>query len=249
MEVVATRCAGLDVHRSVIVGCALVGAGGGRVGKLAREFVATRAGLERLAGWLRELGITQVGMESTGVYWMPVFAVLEAAGGFELIVVNAQHAKAIKGRKTDIKDAEWLGQLVRHGLVRGSDRPPRDPEEVADDAGELDPGQLQQLDQATSLRSLAFDQGAPVTRQVAQFADRPRRHTISWPRFLRRLPRASLLISAGVCRPSIRARARLTSARSSPYSSAGSKPTRPISPRSTARSPSGWHPLRPRWLS
>jgi transposase len=71
-------------------------------------------------------------MESTGVYWMPIYAVLEAAGGFELIVVNAQHAKAIKGRKTDMKDAEWLGQLVRHGLVRGSFVPPRPIRELRD---------------------------------------------------------------------------------------------------------------------
>jgi transposase len=93
---------------------------------------AMRAGLERLAGWVRELGVTQVGMESTGVCWMPVYAVLEAAGGFELIVVNAQHAKAINGRKTDMKDAEWLGQLVRHGLVRGSFVPPLPIRELRD---------------------------------------------------------------------------------------------------------------------
>jgi transposase len=115
----------LDVHRSVIVACALVGGPGGRVRKVRGEFVSTRAGLEHLLGWLRDLQVTQVGMESTGVYWMPVYAVLEQAGGLTLIVVNAQHAKAIKGRKTDIKDAEWLAELVRHGLVRGSFVPPR----------------------------------------------------------------------------------------------------------------------------
>lgn len=125
MEVVAARCAGLDVHRSVIVACALLSAQGGRVRKERGEFVSTRAGLERLLGWLRNLGLTHVGMESTGVYWMPVYAVLEEAGGFELTVVNAQHAKAIKGRKTDLKDAEWLAELVRHGLVRGSFVPPK----------------------------------------------------------------------------------------------------------------------------
>jgi len=124
MQVVAPRCAGLDVHRSVIAACALISDGRGRACKEMRQFVTTRAGLEGLAGWLRELGVRHVGMESTGVYWMPVYAVLEAAGGFELIVVNAQHAKGMKGRKTDVKDAEWLADLVRHGLVSGTFVPP-----------------------------------------------------------------------------------------------------------------------------
>jgi transposase len=131
MEVVAPRCAGLDVHRSTIVACTLLGERG-RVRKLRGEFVTTRAGLERLLAWLQELGVTHVGMESTGVYWMPVYAVLEQAGGFTPIVVNAQHAKAIKGRKTDVKDAEWLAELVRHGLVRGSFVPPRPIRELRD---------------------------------------------------------------------------------------------------------------------
>ena len=125
MEVVSTRCAGLDVHRSVIVACTLLGEGRGRVRKVSGQFPTTRSGLERLLGWLRERGVSHVGMESTGVYWMPIYAVLEQAGGFKLIVVNAQHAKAIKGRKTDVKDAEWLAELVRHGLVQGSFVPPR----------------------------------------------------------------------------------------------------------------------------
>ena len=139
---IAAQCAGLDVHRSVIVGCALLGEGRGRVRKVRGEFATTRAGLERLLAWVRELGITHIGMESTGVYWMPAYAVLEGAGGFTVLVVNAQHAKAIKGRKTDVKDAdvkdadvrdaEWLAQLVRHGLVRGSFVPPRPIRELRD---------------------------------------------------------------------------------------------------------------------
>lgn len=132
MQVVAPRCAGLDVHRSMIAACALISDGRGRARKEMRQFVTTRIGLERLAGWLRELGVTHVGMESTGVYWMPVYAVLEAAGGFELIVVNAQHAKGMKGRKTDVKDAEWLADLVRHGLVSGSFVPPKPIRELRD---------------------------------------------------------------------------------------------------------------------
>jgi transposase len=132
MDVVAPRCAGLDVHRSVIVACALLSEESGRARKVRAEFVTTRAGLERLLVWLRELRVTHVGMESTGVYWMPVYAVLEGGGEFTLIVVNAQHAKAIKGRKTDVKDAEWLAQLVRHGLMRGSFVPPRPIRELRD---------------------------------------------------------------------------------------------------------------------
>lgn len=132
MQVVAPRCAGLDVHRSTIAACALISDGRGRARKEMRQFVTTRVGLERLAGWLGELGVTHVGMESTGVYWMPVYAVLEAAGGFELIVVNAQHVKGMKGRKTDVKDAEWLADLVRHGLVSGSFVPPQPIRELRD---------------------------------------------------------------------------------------------------------------------
>ena len=75
-----------------------------------------------LRAWLEDLGVTHVGMESTGVYWQPVHAVLE--GHFELIVGNAHHIKAVPGRKTDVKDAEWIADLVRHGLVRASFVPP-----------------------------------------------------------------------------------------------------------------------------
>lgn len=120
MEVVAARCAGLDVHRTIIVACALVPGAAGTARKVLAQFSSTAAGLAQLAGWLAEQEVTAVGMESTGVYWMPVYAALEAAGGFDLIVANAQHVKAVPGRKTDVKDAEWLARLVRHGLVRKS---------------------------------------------------------------------------------------------------------------------------------
>ncbi len=125
MEVVAERCAGLDVHRSVIVVCALLPDAKGRLGKARAEFPTTAGGLWKLAAWLKERSVSKVGMESTGVYWMPVYAVLEQAGGFDLIVANAQHIKAVPGRKTDINDAEWLARLVRHGLVRKSFVPPK----------------------------------------------------------------------------------------------------------------------------
>jgi transposase len=132
MEVVAPHCAGLDVHRSMIAACALLSDERGRARQVKSQFVTTRAGLEHLVRWLRGLGVRDVGMESTGVYWMPVFAVLEAAGGFELLVLNPEHAKGIKGRKSDMKDAEWLANLVRHGLVRGSFVPPKPIRELRD---------------------------------------------------------------------------------------------------------------------
>jgi transposase len=125
MDVIAYRAAGLDVHRSIIAACVLLTPPQGRASKERRQFATTASGLADLAAWLKSLGVTHVGMESTGVYWMPVYAVLERAGGFDLIVANAQHIKAVPGRKTDVKDAEWLAELVRFGLMRKSFVPPK----------------------------------------------------------------------------------------------------------------------------
>ena len=128
MEVVAARCAGLDVHQATIVACALLGEGSKPV-KRRSQFSTMAGGLEALAAWLAGLGVTHVCMEATGVYWMPIYAALEAHGGFEVIVANAQHIKNLPGHKSDIKDADWLANLTRHGLVRGSfipDQPFRD---------------------------------------------------------------------------------------------------------------------------
>jgi transposase len=128
MEVVHARCAGLDVHKQSVVACVLtpdvVGAGG-QPRPVLRRFSATTAELEALARWLADRGVRQVAMESTGVYWQPVWNILEEHGGFELLLVNAHHIKAVPGRKTDIKDAQWLAELLRHGLVRGSYVPER----------------------------------------------------------------------------------------------------------------------------
>jgi transposase len=114
------RCAGLDVHRSTVVCCATFPLGGGRLRKVWNEFATTAAGLRQLVAWLETAGVTHVGMEATGVYWMPVYAVLERAGAFDLTVVNPQHAKALRKRKTDMKDAEWLAYLIRHDQVNKS---------------------------------------------------------------------------------------------------------------------------------
>jgi transposase len=122
MEAVLERCAGLDVHQGSVVACVLLGAVGRKPRKEVRTFATATADLVALRDWLAGLGVTHVGMESTGVYWKPVYAVLE--GHFELIVGNAHHIKAVPGRKTDVKDAEWIADLVRHGLVRASFVPP-----------------------------------------------------------------------------------------------------------------------------
>ncbi len=122
MEVLLERCAGLDVHLASVVWCVLIGAFGRKPQKLLRTFGTTTRELEALRAWLAGHGVTHVGMESTGVYWKPVYAVLE--GHFDLIVGNAHHIKNVPGRKTDVKDAEWIAQLVRHGLVAKSFVPP-----------------------------------------------------------------------------------------------------------------------------
>ena len=122
MEAVVECCAGLDVHQGSVVACVLLGAAGRKPRKEVRTFATATADLVALRDWLKALGVTHVGMESTGVYWKPVYAVLE--GHFELIVGNAHHIKAVPGRKTDVKDAEWIADLVRHGLVRASFVPP-----------------------------------------------------------------------------------------------------------------------------
>ena len=122
MEAVVECCAGLDVHQGSVVACVLLGAAGRKPRKEVRTFATATADLVALRDWLEALGVTHVGMESTGVYWKPVYAVLE--GHFELIVGNAHHIKAVPGRKTDVKDAEWIADLVRHGLVRASFVPP-----------------------------------------------------------------------------------------------------------------------------
>ena len=122
MEAIVERCAGLDVHQASVVACVLIGEPDRKPRKEVRSFGTMTRDLEALRDWLKELGVTHVGMESTGVYWKPVHALLE--GHFALIVGNAHHIKAVPGRKTDVKDAEWLAELVRHGLIKPSFVPP-----------------------------------------------------------------------------------------------------------------------------
>jgi transposase len=122
MDVLYERCAGLDVHQETVVCCVLISEPGGRCRKEFRTFGTMTGDLEALRDWLRDCGVSHVAMESTGVFWKPVYAVLE--GHVEIVVGNAQHIRNVPGRKTDIKDAEWLGQLLRHGLIRASFVPP-----------------------------------------------------------------------------------------------------------------------------
>jgi transposase len=120
MEVMVARGAGLDVAKKSVVVCVLVGEPGAVVVPEVKSFGTMTVDLQRLAGWLAERRVTDVLMDATGAYWKPIYNVLERHGGFRLVVGNAQHLKAVPGRKTDVKDAVWLAQLLRHGLVRPS---------------------------------------------------------------------------------------------------------------------------------
>lgn len=123
MDVIVERCAGLDVHRDDVVATVRVPGGGRRRwDQQTRTFKATLGGLSQLAAWLAEAGVTLVGMEATGVYWKTAFQALEDR--FECWLLNAHHMRNVPGRKTDVKDSEWICQLVQHGLVRPSFVPP-----------------------------------------------------------------------------------------------------------------------------
>ena len=123
MQVVHARCGGLDVHKKSVVACVLITEQDGTVRRHVRTFGTMTADLLALDDWLTSFDITQIAMESTGVYWRPVFNVLDADER-TLTLVNAQHLKAVPGRKTDVKDSEWLADLLRHGLVQASFIPP-----------------------------------------------------------------------------------------------------------------------------
>ena len=130
MEVLYPRCGGLDVHQATVVACVRRPGQGRRRTSEVRTFGTTTAELLGLAQWLTEQGVTHVAMESTGVLWKPVFNLLE--GRCEVILVNPQHFKAVPGRKTDVRDCEWLAQLLEHGLLRASFIPPQPIRELRD---------------------------------------------------------------------------------------------------------------------
>lgn len=132
MEAIVERCCGLDVHQATVVACMLVGAADKRPKKEVRTFGTKTRELMALRDWLVEQQCTHVGMEATGVYWMPIYAILEEQGRFELVVGNAHHIKNVPGRKTDVKDSEWIADLLRHGLIAKSFVPPKPIRELRD---------------------------------------------------------------------------------------------------------------------
>jgi transposase len=131
VELLVTRCAGLDVAKDEVVACVRVPDGRGGRAQEVRTFQTFTSGLEALADWLAAEGVTQVVMEATGQYWKPVWYVLEERA-FQLMLVNARHVKILPGRKTDVCDAAWLAELLEHGLLRGSFVPPAPIRELRD---------------------------------------------------------------------------------------------------------------------
>jgi transposase len=130
MEILLRCCAGLDVHKKTVVACVLRITDTGEVRKQTLHFGTTTGELLALSDWLTTQGVAQVAMESTGVYWKPVFHILE--GALEVMLVNAHHIKNVPGRKTDVKDAEWIAELLGHGLLSPSFVPPPEIRELRD---------------------------------------------------------------------------------------------------------------------
>ena len=131
MEVLYPRCCGVDVHKREVVACVVSTGPDGTPSKTIRAFGTMTPDILALADWLATHEVSHVAMESTGVYWKPIWNLLEDQ--FALLLVNARHVKAVPGRKTDIRDCEWLAELLRHGLLTGSfvpDRPQRELREL-----------------------------------------------------------------------------------------------------------------------
>jgi transposase len=132
MDVLHRCCCGVDVHKASVVACVIAPGAGGAPCKEVRTFGTMTADLLQLVDWLVEAGCTAVAMESTGSYWKPLYNLLEGVVE-QVLVVNAAHIKQVPGRKTDVKDAEWIADLLRHGLLRASfipDRPQRELREL-----------------------------------------------------------------------------------------------------------------------
>ncbi len=130
MEVVFGRCCGLDVHKAIVVACLWIRGQSGKVRKEIQTFGTMMQDLLVLFDWLKANEVTHVAMESTGVYWQPIYNLLEDE--FEVLLVNAEHIKRVPGRKTDVKDCEWIADLLAHGLLKGSFIPPKPIRELRD---------------------------------------------------------------------------------------------------------------------
>jgi transposase len=130
MKTFVERCAGIDVGKKFVLVCVLVGRPGEQAQAEVRKYGTTTQDLQQLKTWLSENGCTAAVMESTGTYWKPVLNILESS--VAILLANARHVKNVPGRKTDVLDCQWLAELLRHGLVRGSFIPPRDIRDLRD---------------------------------------------------------------------------------------------------------------------
>lgn len=130
MDILIPRCAGLDVHQKTVMACLRLQGPAGALTQELRTFGTTTRELEQLRGWLQAAAVTHVAMEATGVLWKPVWHILDPA--FELLLINPRDLQRVPGRKTDVKDAAWVAQLLQCGLLRGSFVPPRDIRELRD---------------------------------------------------------------------------------------------------------------------
>jgi transposase len=130
MDIIYKNVCGLDVHKKLIVACVLKVVERGEIKKEIRKYGTMTRDILALSDWLKQEEVTHVAMESTGVYWKPIWNILE--GEFEVILVNARHIKQVPGRKTDMKDSEWIGQLLQHGLLPKSFVPVREQRELRD---------------------------------------------------------------------------------------------------------------------
>ena len=130
MEVLHPRCAGLDVHKASVEACVRRMEASGRLHQQTRHWGTMTRDILMMADWMAAQGVTHVAMESTGVYWKPIFNILESR--FKVLLVNARHLKQVPGRKSDIRDCQWIAQLLQHGLLKGSFIPPRPQRELRD---------------------------------------------------------------------------------------------------------------------
>jgi len=125
MRIVYKRCCGMDIHKNSVTACVLLIDEDGEFRKETRYFSTMTRDLKEMATWLANLGVEAIAMEATGVYWKPVWNILEAENKYQLLLVNAHHVKHVPGRKTDQKDSEWIAELLEHGLLKASFVPPQ----------------------------------------------------------------------------------------------------------------------------
>jgi transposase len=130
LQPILKSCCGLDVHKSMVMACIVHGPLDKPPQFEIREFSTMTSDLRKLSEWMKEYGVAAVAMESTGIYWKPIFNILE--DDFDVVLANAQHIKNVPGRKTDVKDCQWIAHLFRHGLISGSFIPPREIRELRD---------------------------------------------------------------------------------------------------------------------